>query len=83
MSFDFGDLSRSVSRDTAYGPMTEQEYEERRALEVFREAQRNACDLCDWDGYRGHLVCDHVDRTEIHARGMAKVRAALSKGELS
>lgn len=37
------------------------------------------CGLCDDYGYRGLLVCDHVDRTETAKRGMAKVRAALAK----
>jgi hypothetical protein len=38
------------------------------------------CELCDDDGYRGNRVCDHVDRSEIAARGSAAVRAALAKG---
>ena len=39
-----------------------------------------ACDLCDDDGYTPTLsVCDHVDRTETNARGIAAVRAALAK----
>lgn len=39
------------------------------------------CELCDDDGYRAGLPCDHVDRTETAARGIAAVRAALaSKG---
>lgn len=37
------------------------------------------CGLCNDDGYRNTRVCDHVDRTETHKRGMAKVRAALTK----
>lgn len=40
------------------------------------------CALCDDEGYRKNRVCDHVDRTEVVARGMAKVRAAL-KGRAS
>lgn len=39
-----------------------------------------ACGLCDAQGYTGSArVCDHVDRRETHARGMALVRAELAK----
>lgn len=38
-----------------------------------------ACGLCDDDGYRGHQVCDHIDRAETTAAGIAAVRAALRK----
>jgi hypothetical protein len=41
------------------------------------------CELCDDDGYRNNRVCDHVDHSEVIARGMAKVRAALSKERVS
>ncbi|QBP31768.1 hypothetical protein SEA_PIPER2020_90 [Mycobacterium phage Piper2020] len=37
------------------------------------------CELCDDDGYRGTLVCDHADHAAAAKRGMAKVRAALGK----
>lgn len=44
-----------------------------------REAWRIAhCPLCDDDGYRGCVPCDHVDRAAIAARGLARVREALS-----
>lgn len=36
------------------------------------------CQLCDDDGYRNRShVCDHVDRTETAARGIAKAREVL------
>lgn len=35
------------------------------------------CGLCDGDGYRGSLVCDHVDYRPIAERGIAAVRAAM------
>lgn len=38
-----------------------------------------ACPLCDDRGYRGHLICDHIDRTQTNATGIAKVRDALAK----
>lgn len=37
-----------------------------------------ACELCDDDGYRSGVVCDHIDRTETAANGIAKVREALA-----
>lgn len=38
------------------------------------------CELCDDEGIRGVLRCDHTDYAVIAKRGMAKVRAALAKG---
>lgn len=38
------------------------------------------CGLCDDDGYRSGIVCDHVDRADIAAAGIAKVRAAIKGG---
>ncbi|MGV0627190.1 hypothetical protein [Mycolicibacter minnesotensis] len=40
---------------------------------------RAACRLCDDAGYRNGQVCDHIDRTETHRRGIAACRAALTK----
>lgn len=47
------------------------------------EARRNAirranCRMCNDDGYRGAIVCDHTDRTEIAKRGSARCREALA-----
>jgi hypothetical protein len=43
-------------------------------------AARDRCQLCDSDGYRPTgTVCDHIDHAPAAARGMEKVRAALSK----
>ena len=36
-----------------------------------------ACSLCNADGYRGAVVCDHVDHAPAAARGRAKVQAEL------
>lgn len=41
-----------------------------------------ACGLCDDDGYRGLLVCNHVDHTAAAERGMARIRAVLAKDRL-
>ncbi len=35
------------------------------------------CDLCDDDGYRGGLVCDHIDHTEAAVRGMTAIRRQM------
>ena len=38
------------------------------------------CDLCDDNGYRGVVVCDHVDRAEVARRGLEKCREVLARG---
>ncbi|TXH20575.1 MAG: hypothetical protein E6R06_21810 [Mycobacterium sp.] len=48
-------------------------------LELAAQA-RNACTLCDADGYRNGLICDHVDHAPAARRGIAACRAALTKG---
>lgn len=35
------------------------------------------CDLCDDNGYRCHVVCDHIDHAAAAKRGMAMIRQAL------
>lgn len=35
------------------------------------------CRLCDDDGYRGGMVCDHEDHTAAARRGMDMVREAM------
>lgn len=40
------------------------------------------CDLCNEDGYRGSIVCDHIDRTETARNGAAQVRAALRRTKI-
>ena len=36
------------------------------------------CTLCDTDGYRNLVVCDHIDHTETNQRGLAKCREVLA-----
>lgn len=36
-----------------------------------------ACNLCNDNGYRGGVVCDHIDRQEAARRGMAMIRARM------
>lgn len=51
------------------------------AAERRRNALRIAnCALCNDDGYRGATICDHIDHRPAYKRGMALVRAALTKG---
>ena len=46
--------------------------------EAAREAMRIVnCGMCDDDGYRGLVLCDHVDRILTATNGMARVRAAM------
>lgn len=49
--------------------------------EVRAQAIAN-CGICDDDGYRGVVICDHVDRTEIAKRGAARCREALAAKQL-
>lgn len=56
---------------------TEAEMEARTAAYLLKIAARADCNLCDNDGYRGLLVCDHVNRFRTHTEGMRKVRRAL------
>jgi len=35
------------------------------------------CGLCDDDGYRGSVICDHKDHATAAKRGMAKIREAM------
>lgn len=37
----------------------------------------DACILCDGEGYRGLVVCDHVDHAAAAARGIEACRAQL------
>lgn len=41
------------------------------------------CGLCDDDGRRGAIVCDHVDRTDTARRGIAACREALAHKQLT
>lgn len=35
------------------------------------------CELCDDNGYRGRVVCDHFDYAAASGRGMRLIREAL------
>lgn len=58
----------------------DRELERRAEAEEERQIAIKLCPLCDENGYIGlGSVCDHVDRRETHARGMALVREELRK----
>lgn len=42
-----------------------------------RQAAITDCALCDPDGYRGAIVCDHQDHTPAAKRGIAAIRAQM------
>ncbi|RFZ15044.1 hypothetical protein VIMS_02474 [Mycobacterium marinum] len=42
---------------------------------------RLACDLCDDDGYRNGLVCDHQDHTRAGLAAREQIREMLKKGK--
>jgi hypothetical protein len=69
--------------DGRYGQVSRDEYEERRAAALLREAEINACDCCDAQGYRPNgTLCPHTDKFDRAARrGMSLVRAALTKAK--
>lgn len=49
-------------------------------LDAIERCHRENPGLCDEVGIRrNNTVCDHIDRTDTHLRGMAEVRAALRK----
>lgn len=37
------------------------------------------CGLCDDAGYRGVVVCDHVDRSDVARRGLEKCWKILNR----
>ena len=37
------------------------------------------CGLCDDAGYRGVVVCDHIDRAEVARRGLDKCWKILNR----
>lgn len=58
------------------------EYEQsasQQAERILAGAAIEACRLCNTDGYRGHRICDHIDRAPIYRRGMQLVREALDR----
>ncbi|MEC4616289.1 hypothetical protein [Tsukamurella tyrosinosolvens] len=56
-----------------------QERAEKRTAEAAAKASAiAACGLCNADGYRGAVVCDHLDHAPAAARGRAKVQAELA-----
>lgn len=50
---------------------------EREAEATTKAAAITECGLCDDNGYRGRIVCDHIDHEPAAARGRAKIRAEL------
>lgn len=78
-----------ITYDTWYSKQTETRRKEieaeaaeiaaaRRQAAATRQNRIDTCTLCDDDGYiNGATVCDHIDRTQTVANGMAAIRAAL------
>lgn len=78
--FDHWLAEQTVERREAEQAKARAEAAARAETAAVRARAIAACGLCDDDGYTAtHSVCDHVDRTDTNARGMAKVRAALAK----
>lgn len=71
---------RRAEREQAYrDAMLEQDLDRDTHLRAAKVAD---CPLCDDDGYRNNRVCDHIDRTAIAKRGIAKCREALTAKQL-
>lgn len=82
MSGDLGPgyEERQAARIRAYDQAMAEARENNQAH--LEQAAIDNCELCDREGYRRPeltIVCDHIDRTTIAARGAAACRAALSK----
>lgn len=50
---------------------------ERSAERILRGAEVERCQLCNSEGYRGSMVCDHIDHTEAARRGMTMIRETM------
>lgn len=71
---------QSEARRTEIEALAAARVAERRAAAQTRQDAIDACTLCGPDGYiNGATVCDHIDRTQTAANGIAAVRAALAK----
>lgn len=58
------------------------EYEQtpsRQAEAITQIAAIDRCELCDEHGYRGSMVCDHIDHQAARLRGMAMIRPVLDQ----
>lgn len=65
-----------------YGDNTDPDAHEDRKAILYAKAIAAAraiqdCELCNDDGYRGSMICDHIDHAQAAKRGMAMVRAAM------
>jgi hypothetical protein len=49
----------------------------RSAEHIAAQAARDRCTLCDDDGYRGSIICDHQDHRPAYKRGMTKLRQTM------
>lgn len=79
VSFDslFG---RERYRDTRFGYVTDEQYQECVAAERVKAEARADCSLCDSSGYRPNMrVCDHVDRSP----GLRSAQREVQKERLS
>ena len=79
---------RLAETRSVHAPMTNDQAaaarQHQRTVTSQAEQRRNAsrianCPLCDDEGYRGSTICDHVDRADITARGLAKCREVLAR----
>lgn len=73
--FVLGDLFERKSRSWGqYGFLTPEEAQAAEDKWQAKLAARESCQLCDATGYRGMLVCDHVDRSACRRIGERKLQ---------
>ncbi len=66
--------------NTRYGYVTQSRYEEMATAARERDEKRRTCTLCDQSGYRGAVVCDHVDRSSsTAAEAKNRIRSILRR----
>ncbi|OBJ62510.1 hypothetical protein [Mycobacterium asiaticum] len=73
------DAEHAAALGAAKRAAAEAESAHRREQAELRAQAIANCNLCDGDGYRNGVICDHVDRTHTARAGIAAVRAALTK----
>lgn len=80
-AYDAWMASATLDQKRAAQERARAEAAERADAAIARAMAIAECELCDDDGYRGTVVCDHQEHADTNARGMELVRAALAGKE--
>lgn len=68
-------------RETCFGLVTDEEYEQRAAEQRAKAQSRYECALCDDDGYRNGYLCHHGATAPKHSRAAQKKRLRVIQGD--